>query len=808
MTPKVRSNHHQDPNANSSTRKQILLSAVKSSSLESLKKLLKLDDFRADDTWFDYELLLTAFERKHKSLIKFLLMKNCRVKRETRTEASTPLHYAVKMSDLSIVKRLLRLNASILDKDENQETPFDLAVKDRKYDMVEAMLLMYDFKTEHVNNEGKMHCFHYACKTDNFIAIQKFIDLGFPINSHAGPRIGECCKGFTPLHFAVYHESLETILYLLKHKASVIEKNSKGDTPLNYAFYLQPKNGDIIDLLLKVIPEDAIYADSRGLSHFHIACTRNDLKTVELFLQCGNLVDLRIKSDEYIYSGYTPLHLAVEYNRFDLVKALLENGANVNTKTSDGKTALHIACTHSSDKWYELIDIEDLDEEACDNIDWISNRKDQISIIHLLLNYKADVNAKDNNDETPLICACKISDDSILNHEQSFSEQREHPVYRSMLKEINQRILEIVQILLNHNADIHTCTKEDHDSVLHLIIKSTMEHSIELVKALLNKGLKLHTVDENGYSPLHWAAMNNHNKDLVKLFLDHNADINARSERLATPLHLALSHKENHEPIVNHLLQNGADVNARDGIDSTPLHRAVGYFQNYQVIKQLLQYGADINLQDSSGYTGAEHFSLILGSDGTFYESLNILQLFQNHVEKLIALGFYVKEEVIQHLQYMNDLILENFGLDCFEPDDSSDLCNKELEKLKHFKIDGSIDLYSILLKNEEEMEKLVEDDNLVYTLASIDESNFPQYGCLLKLQLVKGIKRAILTKPALDSLKFLTDLDRSKLCIDHISKHFNKEDINSLVKTGHVIVSSNQEYTDLFQSDESPTEY
>ncbi|OXU24391.1 hypothetical protein TSAR_010297 [Trichomalopsis sarcophagae] len=767
--------------------------------------MARLSDFKEDDTWFDYDLLLAAFEREHKTIIRFLLKNNCRVQKKTRTEASTPLHYAVKISDIVIVKQLLKLKASILDKDENQQTPFDLAIKDKKYDIVDAMLSMYDFKTEHDNNEGKINCFHYVCKKDNFLAIQKFIDLGFPINSHAGPSIGYFFQGFTPLHFAVYNESLKSITYLLQCNASVTERNNQGDTPLNYAFYAQPKNDVIIDLLLQAIPKNALYADSRGLSHFHIACTRNDLSILQLYLEHENLVSLQIKSDEHIYSGYTPLHLAVEYNRFDLVKALLENGADVNTKTSKGETALHIACSHSSDKWYELIYDKDLDKEACDGIDWVSNRKSQIGIIQLLLNYKADINAKDNNNETPLIHACKISDDSILNHDQSFHMQKEHPLYQSMLKEINHRVLEIVKILLDNNADIHICSKQNYDSILHLIIKEKMEHSLELAKALLCKGFNLQTVDKNGYSPLHWATIRNH-KELVKLFLDHNVDVNARSERLKTPLHFAVGHQTKHEPIVSHLLQNGAQVNVQDGMDFTPLHIAVDSSQNYQVIEQLLQYGADINLQDRDGHTAIEHFSLILGSDGTWDESFDILLLIENHVQKLIALGFFISEKIIQHLRYMNDLILENFDIDSVYPNDSLDLCKQELEKLKLFKIDGSIDLYSILLKNEEEMEKLVENENLVFTVASIDESNFVQYGCLLKLQLLKGIKRAILKKPALESLKFLGDFDQSKLCIDHISKHFNKEeDLSSLIRTGDVIVPSKRKCTDLLQSNKSP---
>ena len=44
------------------------------------------------------------------------------------------------------------------------------------------------------------------------------------------------------------------------------------------------------------------------------------------------------------YMGLTALHRAVEYNRNDVVRCLLDNGASVDKQDSWGKTALHVAC--------------------------------------------------------------------------------------------------------------------------------------------------------------------------------------------------------------------------------------------------------------------------------------------------------------------------------------------------------------------------------------------------------------------------------------------------------------------------------
>jgi ankyrin repeat protein len=49
--------------------------------------------------------------------------------------------------------------------------------------------------------------------------------------------------------------------------------------------------------------------------------------------------------NEVNISGKTPLHLAIEYNRYDLARTLLENGADVSAKDGNDNTPLDVALT-------------------------------------------------------------------------------------------------------------------------------------------------------------------------------------------------------------------------------------------------------------------------------------------------------------------------------------------------------------------------------------------------------------------------------------------------------------------------------
>ncbi len=80
------------------------------------------------------------------------------------------------------------------------------------------------------------------------------------------------------------------------------------------------------------------------------------------------------------------------------------------------------------------------------------------------------------------------------------------------------------------------------------------------VNALLDRGADIAARDEDGGTPLHFAARGN--AATVNALLDRGADIAARDERGGTPLHWAA--KQDTTETVNALLDRGADITARD----------------------------------------------------------------------------------------------------------------------------------------------------------------------------------------------------------------------------------------------------
>lgn len=98
---------------------------------------------------------------------------------------------------------------------------------------------------------------------------------------------------------------------------------------------------------------------------------------------------------------------------------------------------------------------------------------------------------------------------------------------------------------------------------------------LEKVKALLKDHPDLvFNKDNDGRSPLHWAASHGH-KNVVELLLAKKAGVNATDKNGATPLLAAATGC--HKDVVELLLTHKAEVNARTKKGWTPLHTALLY---------------------------------------------------------------------------------------------------------------------------------------------------------------------------------------------------------------------------------------
>jgi hypothetical protein len=127
------------------------------------------------------------------------------------------------------------------------------------------------------------------------------------------------------------------------------------------------------------------------------------------------------------------------------------------------------------------------------------------------------------------------------------------------------------------------------------LIEAVKAHDLDRVRSLLDRGSPVDVRDDEGRTPLMWAARQGH-FDTAKLLIGCGADVNAKNNRGFVPLMSAASKPT----IARLLLEAGAEADIKDDYRQTPLMSAV-QSDCVEVAKMLLEKGADPMALDMFG---------------------------------------------------------------------------------------------------------------------------------------------------------------------------------------------------------------
>ena len=260
----------------------------------------------------------------------------------------TALMYASKDGYIEIVDLLLKNKADINSKDNQGLTAILLATKDKKLEIIKLLIA-------NGANPGKAQ----KIATENgFTQIANYFE-NLPIET---PNYD------IDLIKAAKNNNVDIVEKALIDGADIETKEeSTGMTALMYA--AQSDDLPMVELLLKNnvdIDAKRKKSISNGDTALMFACAKGNLEIVEYLVKKGANIDAetlfmfnRKKQDDImellVYGetnkpNSTALISASKNNHFEIVKFLLENHANVNTKSkndlSKGKTALLFACEH------------------------------------------------------------------------------------------------------------------------------------------------------------------------------------------------------------------------------------------------------------------------------------------------------------------------------------------------------------------------------------------------------------------------------------------------------------------------------
>jgi cytohesin len=332
----------------------------------------------------------------------------------------------------------------------------------------------------------------------------------------------------------------------------------------------------------------------------------------------------------------TPLYYAADSNKMDVVKLLVEAGANVNAgqwpplPTAVGEKNMGMVeylIDHGADVdfndggWTLLMEsfssgkemVKLLIDRGADihvRCEWVGGvtalhraiRYSYRDIAELLIQRGLDVNA---GPWTPLHVAADEKDR-----------------------------LEMTEFLIQKGADVNAKDQRDRTP----LFEATNSGNKEVAELLIAKGANVNAKRNSGETPLH-AAVTDNNKDLAELLISKDADVNAKNDYGRTPLHFAvlrankdivevliankvtldaedkggvtplgLAEERGQSEIAELLRENGAKISV--GVNETPLIEAIKT-GNINKVQSLINGGADVNAKNSYGYTALHATCLI-----------------------------------------------------------------------------------------------------------------------------------------------------------------------------------------------------
>ncbi|XP_029384201.1 poly [ADP-ribose] polymerase tankyrase-2-like [Echeneis naucrates] len=516
---------------------------------------------------------------------------------------------------------LTPLNVNCHASDGRKSTPLHLAAGYNRVKTVQ-MLLQHGADV-HAKDKGDLVPLHNACSYGHYEVTELLVKHGACVNAVD-------LWQFTPLHEAASKNRVEVCSLLLSYGADPTFLNCHNKSSIDLTPTSQLKERLICEFrghsLLQAARESDpvrvkkyLSLETVGFRHTHTHETALHCASTSPYTKRKQVCELLLRKGANVNDKtkelLTPLHLAAEKGHNDVIEVLVKHEAKVNAVDHLGQTALHRAARRGHLQTCRLLlnaggnpllpSLQGLSPSQLGNKGVQEILQDGL----LLRNSEVDrqlLEASRSGDLETVKRLCSVQNVNCRDVEGRQST----PLHFAA----GYNRLAVVQFLLQHGADVHA---KDKGGLVPLHNACSYGH-YEVAELLVLHGAVVNVADLWKFTPLHEAAAKG-KYDICKLLLQHGADPARKNRDGNTPLDLV----KDTDMDIQDLLRGDAalldaakkgcvvrvkklcthdNVNCRDtqGRHSTPLHLAAGY-NNLEVAQYLLQHGAEVNSQDKGG---------------------------------------------------------------------------------------------------------------------------------------------------------------------------------------------------------------
>ncbi|CAL1285645.1 unnamed protein product [Larinioides sclopetarius] len=527
-----------------------------------------------------YTLLHLAALYGDQKLVQYCIENSCEINARS-DDGLTALHLAAQENHEEIVSQLLNNDAEIDAKDGKGITPLVFAVEFNCRDVVKTLVshktfdlnVMTDDKIRaleravlfgycsivdvllqyyrfDITNELRTDLFIIAVQLNHKNVVATLLKRGFEINGDS-----------KPLHVAVVSGLYNMAEFLLSNGARPNLLDEDNCT----AFDIAVKSGDadMLEIFLAHMRIERKFI----LSAAECAVRENQLNIIKLLLKT-KAIDANFKGS----NGCNLLHTSALSGTLDVTRYLVEEGADVNAKDKKGRKPVQIA---AEEGFRDIVDfylnVNDLANETAALL-LVAARNGKANVCELLIKRNVDVNAFQDDDESPIYLALVEGHKKVLSvllHYGAYYNA--HSTTRLKLTKDNA-----ARSLLRKVKELFTAVENNIPSDVEHLLKKESNPDYYFANA---KCVKKGTV-------LHYAVLKGC-EEIVDILLKYNTNPNTRNKERETPLHYAA--RLSHLRIGKALLSNGAIYNALAEATKSPLD-----FATDGDIRDLLRFVNDV----------------------------------------------------------------------------------------------------------------------------------------------------------------------------------------------------------------------